>query len=318
MRDHKINIKSIQSNLQGLQLNNPLGLGLKINKPISKYEELQTQPQTQPKTLNNLTNFHNINSLYLNQQQKPLKSDRSNSKAQTTKLNIQDINPIINTYSNNYGDKNNKFNGTNSSSLIGGLTSVPLSQTIKKKDPQDKKKDDLSGTINISNNPKKVFQQSSVQEIHNNVYNFFPATSDLETFIKKGTLVNSGYNPSMTSENKSFSMKKNISKKIINRNSQTDIQDENINTKDAIVKYKATINEKQEYINFLINENEILKKKLKEKTNENKILLTKAIDLKSDTKIDSNFQIKGKFTQANSPKNSKLNKSDCKVFLFRF
>lgn len=103
--------------------------------------------------------------------------------------------------------------------------------------------------------PNKIFNKSSVQEIHNNVYNFYGNHSNNATTTKK------------------------------------DISE---------VSLEKNINEKNEYIKYLMSENSTLKFKLQEKAKENKNLLTE-IQL-----IDKSNYLKQTKTTQQSPVKSKI------------
>lgn len=325
----------------------------------------------------------------------------------------EQINKNIN---NNYIDNTKNNNSNNSTNLNSNTNNNNVSI--------NKKRNNEVQNINITANPKKFFQQSSVQEIYNNVYNFFPANTDIDAFMKKGALIpnslhhtnlpitnangnlntnnvndmdinytnlkknnnNSNCHNTNSSKmkttslssiknpnnndntennlNSTFKAKNNILNNNIKNNtikiisplktSQDSVVNENnnnnMNSNNYINNASKIMNEKQEYIDYLMKENEILKKKLKEKTIENKFLNTK-IDFTGD--IDQRSSSKGfqhmntHYTQRNnypamknivsssassnqfnsisrlnvkntvvnhhhSPKNKKLNQSDCK------
>jgi len=100
-------------------------------------------------------------------------------------------------------------------------------------------------------NPNKVFHKSSVQEIHNNVYNFYGNHSNALTNKR---------------DNSEMSLEKNL-------------------------------NEKNEYIKYLMSENSTLKFKLQEKTKENKNLQTEiqfADKIKKQNKTTQQSPVKSK------------------------
>lgn len=113
--------------------------------------------------------------------------------------------------------------------------------------------------------PKKPFPQSPIQEIHNNVYNFYSASSNHDNNI----------------------FKKN--KEEVEYNHPT-----------------VTMNEKNEYIKYLLSENQSLKNKLYEKIQENNQLLSKYKENKDNI---------GLINVKMSPKRFKLTNQERKFFL---
>lgn len=181
---------------------------------------------------------------------------------------------------------------------------------------------------------KKVFQQSSVQEIHNNVYNFFPG-GEIDNFIIKKNSLMIPY--------------KNTSNNLVhnNRNTYTQPQNQIIYTNnDSDQKNSGSlINEKNEYIKYLLNENAALKNKLKDKykdhLNKNSSVDEGNLVNTSKEEISKELPHKEKFSTtlnnfskklhiANtsivgpkvgvvlSPKNAKMLQSDCKLYEFYY
>lgn len=164
-------------------------------------------------------------------------------------------------------------------------------------------KEQVNLTSTFSNfGPKKVFQQSSVQEIHNNVYNFFPGPN-IDTFmVKKNTLAHN----SIVTQNNEYEKSSNITN---------------------------VLNEKNEYIKFLLSENNALKLKIQEKSNENKQLRSKIesigissspnINMKTDVdsliskdKLNNTqkvLEVKSSAIIKHHPLSPSSNKNECKL-----
>lgn len=266
----------------------------------------------------------------------------SNNNSNANNNNSNQIKPVTNHF-NTKSDVNLNLNLNEQVSKKLGLGSIANITSIKGKLLQSSinpnhtnsnnnintnPSNQITNDINYNSNNKKIFQQSSVQEIYNNVYNFFPTSSELEGIIMKGAIIpnenvnninkinsnsnlikktknnssivkNESYNNEnannnfnmLTTENaKSLNNRKQVVTSPFKINLKTEVENStnnntNNNTNllknaDNLINVQNIINEKQEYINFLLNENEALKKKLKEKNVENKSLHSK-IDLLS-------------------------------------
>lgn len=155
---------------------------------------------------------------------------------------------------------------------IDNISSKPVNTDIKSRGNSNSRALTSNSNIPISFNltnfnfPKKPFPQSPIQEIHNNVYNFYSASSNHDNNI----------------------FKKN--KEDVEYNHPT-----------------ATLNEKNEYIKYLLSENQSLKNKLYEKMQENNQLRSKYKETKD---------INGLINIKMSPKKFKLTNQERKLFIY--
>lgn len=202
-------------------------------------------------------------------------------------------------------------------------------------------KNDLVFTNEKNDNPEK---QRSVHEVHN-IYNFYHSNlQNVENYIlKKDNL-----KPSMISIN-SVKKTKNIDWKTFNENQKVLVTNSKNSGEKKLINEPSDLKQNKDYIEFVLRENEALKKKLIEKTKENKELqmalksyndtnaknsshfnnddeeskdlkLAKEDHILSD--LDKNNLIPDKKSNKNkiiniskSPINNKLNISECKIFI---
>lgn len=202
-------------------------------------------------------------------------------------------------------------------------------------------KNDLVFTNEKNDNPEK---QRSVHEVHN-IYNFYHSNlQNVENYIlKKDNL-----KPSMININ-SVKKTKNIDWKTFNENQKVLVTNSKNSGEKKLINEPSDLKQNKDYIEFVLRENEALKKKLIEKTKENKELqialksyndtnaknsshfniddeeskdlkLAKEDHILSD--LDKNNLIPDKKSNKNkiiniskSPINNKLNISECKIFI---
>ncbi len=149
---------------------------------------------------------------------------------------------------------------------------------------------------NISNINKKVKHNSSVIVGKNETYsestNINIHTSDNTKSHNNLKQVTSPLKINLKKEpDNNYSISNNLN---LNKNKN------NNSNADNLANAQSIINEKQEYINFLLNENEALKKKLKEKNVENKSLNTKLGLLNLDNRqlTTENLSYQGRVSQS--------------------
>lgn len=203
-------------------------------------------------------------------------------------------------------------------------------------------KNDLVFTNEKNDNPEK---QRSVHEVHN-IYNFYHSNlQNVENYIlKKDNL-----KPSMININ-SVKKTKNIDWKTFNENQKVLVTNSKNSGEKKLINEPSDLKQNKDYIDFVLRENEALKKKLIEKTKENKELQialksfnntnpknsshfnnnddeeSKDLKLVNEDHIlsdlDKNNLIPDKKLNKNkiiniskSPINNKLNISECKIFI---
>lgn len=377
--ENKINIRSIQSNI-----NNKGEMGEKVN--IDKLDKLDKHDKqihftenkgvlstlgnnTSKKKINiaNLFNLKDIKDKDENNYMETKIRELSKKIIQTERNNVK-LSAIENTAKTRLiKGSHNKMNKRNTSSKDINMNEASkyskqsqslskyysMNESTSKSKNKRKSKPILVNSNNINKGKTDIIitnekndnleKQRSVHEVHN-IYNFYHSNlQNVENYIlKKDNLKPSTIN--INSVNKA----KNIDWKTFNENQKMLITNSKNSAEKVYVNDHSDMKYSKEYFDFILKENEALKKKLMDKTKENKELqntiksinivnvnnkntsnlLDESKEIKNINEdiIQSNNHLdkinfdkkinKGKIlNHSKSPINSKLNISECKLFL---